>query len=276
MWALDSLVNTTRFQFMSKYSGCKAGQDKAIITDEDIEAQISYMENKLQLKPDYELNADVSAQTLKTAGEMFVYLTFCPPKEEMNEATNQVKRSFKPFSPKEILVILSRMNHANSVNLPFQNKIFNVLKKLRMAWNPHFEQIKKQNGALNTHLTPIKTKFAGQINHPVHILDENTVTSPSSFIPFCFFGKWNSIGKKLDPFTSPICTYFKPKLRNDQICYEMNLNDLIKNNNHKEDLMKGLYFIIDENVDRRMDLGKGETRVYLDTIGNLLSDITLK
>ena len=55
-------------------------------------------------------------------------------------------------------------------------------------------------------------------------------------------------------FDIPVCDIFEPKLRNDQLCYETDLEQLkVKSN---EDLMKqmqiGLVLILDYNEDRQM------------------------
>ena len=61
-------------------------------------------------------------------------------------------------------------------------------------------------------------------NHPVHILDEEGNFSPSSFIPFCAFGNdMKSMGREINGFDDPVCDSFEAKIRNDQLCYEVDL-----------------------------------------------------
>ena len=61
-------------------------------------------------------------------------------------------------------------------------------------------------------------------NHPVHILDRQGNISPSSFIPFCSFGNdMKSMGREMKGFDVPVCDSFEAKIRNDQLCYEVDL-----------------------------------------------------
>ena len=90
-------------------------------------------------------------------------------------------------------------------------------------------------------------------NHPIHILDFKGKFSPSSFIPFCSFGK-EFIGIKTDKFHLPVCNIFKPKIFFDQLCYETDLQEMKASN--KESLMNqlemGLTLAIDYNEDRQV------------------------
>ena len=62
-------------------------------------------------------------------------------------------------------------------------------------------------------------------NHPVHIIDEEGNLSKSAFIPFCeFAGNLSIMGVKIDEFQYPICNSFKPRVMNDELCYEVDLN----------------------------------------------------
>ena len=61
-------------------------------------------------------------------------------------------------------------------------------------------------------------------NHPVHILDREGTLSPSSFIPFCSFGDdMKSMGREINEFHVPVCDSFEAKTRNEQLCYEVDL-----------------------------------------------------
>ena len=61
-------------------------------------------------------------------------------------------------------------------------------------------------------------------NHPVHVLDREGNISPSSFIPFCAFGNdVKSMGQQVNGFDNPVCDSFEAKIRNDQLCYEVDL-----------------------------------------------------
>ena len=116
-------------------------------------------------------------------------------------------------------------------------------------------------------------------------------TSPSSFIPFCWFGEREQ-GLNIKEFSVPVCDSFNPIHRNDQVCYEIDPNDLIGEDDDKVKAMKtGLYFIIDENEDRvigntkhnepdnnipkvqefmRENTDEQGTQIFVDTIGEVL------
>ena len=88
-------------------------------------------------------------------------------------------------------------------------------------------------------------------NHPVHILNDKNIFSPSSFIPFCQFGKDMKImGVKDENFYVPICNSFKPYTLNDQLCYQVDMNKL-KFRFSAETLKLGVTFLIDNNEDRQ-------------------------
>ena len=88
-------------------------------------------------------------------------------------------------------------------------------------------------------------------NHPVHILNDERKFSPSSFIPFCSFGK-EFIGAKINEYDIPVCNIFKPKNYLDQLCYETNLDDLKNSQKIEKQLEMGLTLVLDYNEERQM------------------------
>ena len=122
-------------------------------------------------------------------------------------------------------------------------------------------------------------------NHPVHIIEENGNISFSSFIPFCSFGEdMNSMGAKFEEFYHPVCNSFAKKMHNDQICYEVDLDEYKDNKKIKNQLKYGLVLILDYNEDRQMynmnDLveknennftpkKENTVNIHLNTIGNM-------
>ena len=127
-------------------------------------------------------------------------------------------------------------------------------------------------------------------NHPAHIIDDDGRLSPSSFIPFCWFENGLDPNTKIEGFPVPVCNSFKPKLRNDQYCYEMDPNKFLHGDQTAKKI--GLYLLIDEKKDRQLedladlpqnmtihkqkesfivDLGnEKETFIFLETIGNII------
>ena len=78
-------------------------------------------------------------------------------------------------------------------------------------------------------------------NHPVHILNVNETFSPSAFIPFCAFGEdMKAMGKRADGFDDHVCNSFKAKKRNEQLCYEVNLEEFKDKDNIKEQTRLGV------------------------------------
>ena len=93
-------------------------------------------------------------------------------------------------------------------------------------------------------------------NHPVQMYDKDGKLSPSAFIPFCDFGGGNMslLGDMMEPFELPVCKSFKPKVRNDQLCYEVDLDEFKDRNNIENDLRYGLVFFMDYNEDRQVTI----------------------
>ena len=128
-----------------------------------------------------------------------------------------------------------------------------------------------------------KTLLQTLSNHPVHILKNNREFSSSSFIPFCSFGK-HFIGDKVDKFLIPVCNIFKPRNYFNQLCYEIDLQEIKDSKNIKEQLELGLTLVLDYNEERQINRNAIPTNVsheikafynddgdsvsiYLDTIG---------
>ena len=63
----------------------------------------------------------------------------------------------------------------------------------------------------------------------------------------------NNLGQKIDAFEVPVCNTFRAKIRNDQVCYEMDLNLLKDKDDIKYQLKDGITLILDFNVDRQFE-----------------------
>ena len=75
--------------------------------------------------------------------------------------------------------------------------------------------------------------------------------NPSAFIPFCGFGGNSEVlGKLFENFSLPICSSFEPIILNDEVCYELNIEERFPNF-AGEDLQSGLLLLIDLNEDRQ-------------------------
>ena len=92
-------------------------------------------------------------------------------------------------------------------------------------------------------------------NHPVHIVDEEGNLSPTALIPFCDFGNnMSALGVKIDQFSVPVCNSFKPKIVNDQLCYEMNPSIYMMNDEKaNQKLQTGIMLLLSSNEDRQIN-----------------------
>ena len=112
-------------------------------------------------------------------------------------------------------------------------------------------------------------------------MDREGKLSPSSFIPFCSFGDDMKImGRQIIGFNNPVCDSFEAKIRNDQLCYEVDLNKYKDENKIKEQIKSGLVLQLDYNLERQSEMynpkklnkvGSDENvvQIYLDTISTL-------
>ena len=120
-------------------------------------------------------------------------------------------------------------------------------------------------------------------NHPVHIWNDERKFSPSSFIPFCYFGD-QFIGARLNEFKTPVCNIFRPRNYLNQLCYETNLQALRDSQKIEKQLESGLTLILDYNEERQyfnsVQKNKSQAKeatyqnnddvsIYLDTISLL-------
>ena len=93
-------------------------------------------------------------------------------------------------------------------------------------------------------------------------------------------------------FEAPVCNKFRPKFRNGQLCYQVNVNEVKDQIENKRDRLLGLTFLLDYNDERmlksktlRGNLAaspsrlyemknensekKLEAKIYIETIGRL-------
>ena len=87
------------------------------------------------------------------------------------------------------------------------------------------------------------------LTHPVHIVNEERNLNPSAFIPFCQIGGKYFGEKIISHFHAPICTGFKKKIFEGQVCYSLNIStfDKLRFDNGRKN---GLKLFIDLNKER--------------------------
>ena len=106
-------------------------------------------------------------------------------------------------------------------------------------------------------------------NHPVHMIDTNGSLSPSAFIPFCSFGgDFDAMGTNFSNFNVPVCNSFKATVKDEQICYEIDLEKYRNERDLVKHLQEGLVLYMDYNEDKQLTVEKNKENalVYMDTI----------
>ena len=96
--------------------------------------------------------------------------------------------------------------------------------------------------------------FTEYTDQKLQVYNYHSITSiqvSSAFIPFCAFGG-KFLGQRIDNFNIPVCNSFKPRLLNDNLCYEIDLNNITNKETIKEDIKTGFVFIMDYNEDRQV------------------------
>ena len=67
------------------------------------------------------------------------------------------------------------------------------------------------------------------------------------------------LGTKIEQFENYVCNSFRPKILNNQLCYELDLNERIEKPFEAKDLELGLTLLIDENEDRQYKQKRNKT-----------------
>ena len=89
-----------------------------------------------------------------------------------------------------------------------------------------------------------------------------------------------SMGRELDGFHDPVCDSFEAKIRNDQLCYEVDLEKYKVKNKINEQIKSGLVLLLDYNLERQSEMynpkklnkvgsDENDVQIYLDTISKL-------
>ena len=112
------------------------------------------------------------------------------------------------------------------------------------------------------------------------MIDKNGSLSPSAFIPFCSFGgDFDAMGANYSNFKVPVCNSFQPIVRDEQICYELDLEKYKNELDLVKQLQEGLVLYLDYNEDKQLTVEKNKENsasVYTDTISMMVLSLKLK
>ena len=278
-----SLLKKLRLEFFKKNSDLinNYHKCKSLIPLKLMIENLEIMAPLLGVKSSKEINRNFSKNDINIGAEMFLFLNACP---SFND-----KLYWKAIYGSNSRIARLASNIINKANDYFKIKAIKIFAKISHVLGfQHIsfkgkesfgKNIELKKNALEMNVTD-KKLLQTVYNHPVHILNNEEEFSPSSFIPFCSFGK-DFIGAKVDQFDIPVCNIFKPRIYFDQYCYETDLQEL-KSSNIKRlenQLEIGLTLVIDYNEERQInynvslkDVKKSlhhldeSVSIYLDTI----------
>ena len=246
------VIRTVRFAFIKINSNIKC-LDGGFIPEQEIYRNYESLEQLSKVDNNStEVLETISKETIEYGGEMFAYLNSCPSLYERL----YYKIIYGSISQSRIVTLA--LNIGRKANKDFSQKALRILSRITSITG--YDHVQYSNESLEVYsLFNMKSvEKENQLlqmvsNHPVHILRENGEISPSSFIPFCSFGE-DPVGTYVNGFDVPVCDIFRPRIRNDQLCYETNLQEMISKdiNTAKKQLEIGLVLIIDYNDNRQL------------------------
>ena len=93
-------------------------------------------------------------------------------------------------------------------------------------------------------------------SHPIHLVDNNIGDfNPTALVPFCSISdNYSAMGVKIDHIDVPVCNSFRPKIRKDQLCYTVDLNEIKEKTGLKHKVF--FTFFIDFNEDREFSFAQ--------------------
>ena len=224
----------------------------------------------------------LSKTIIRNAGQMFFSLNSCPSLHERlyfkiifgsqtqsmisKSALNIARYSKKDIQPETFRIFLKIASVMRFEYIQHENESFTCNENESFANHPLYN--------LNISRVQHKELLKTVSNHPVHILTKNGEMSPSSFIPFCSFGE-DPLGTNTSDFDVPVCNIFKQRVRNEQLCYETDLEKMRSKDidTAKKQLKIGLVLILDYNEE--LQLGQfikdnksksGEKKLFFDHI----------
>ena len=219
----------------------------------------------LNVSDDSDKVKDLPRGAILMGADIFMLLNSCPASKEESDGLNHLYSFLihrEPWNPTVSGMILYTINHMKKAPKDMRMISQKLLKyfasQLEFQYILHNEtgQILEKEIDIPKKLSSVldRNLFTKVTSHPVHILDKDKTLSPSSLIPFCAFGDdMEAMGIKIKEFDIPVCNSFEAKVRNDQLCYEMDLNKYVHDEKDIENKLKeGLVLIMDLNEDRQL------------------------
>ena len=262
--------------------------------------QFKKLSKLLNVTYDFEGAKNLSVEDIEKGAKIFIFLNSCPASKKASDDLKMLYSfliNLEPWNPTISGMILYTINHmkkaSEDLRMISQRLLEYFASKLGFQYilPADVENILSQETDIPKKLSLVHhtNLFKTVTNHPVHIIDRNNNHSPSSLIPFCAFGDdMEAMGTKIEGFDLPVCNSFIEKVRNDQLCYEIDLNNYIKDEHDIENKLKeGLVLILDLNEDRQLkefwpinndNESEGETvaslkdeafEIHLDTISKI-------
>ena len=81
--------------------------------------------------------------------------------------------------------------------------------------------------------------------HPPHLELENGRLLPKALIPFCSY-QGIMLGKKIKNWDFVTCDKFRPTLLNGQLCYSLNISQVVPSTESKGNNKNGLLLVLDQ------------------------------
>ena len=203
---------------------------------------------------------DIPRDILNTAGKFYFYFNHCP--DDHSDMRDFYRDLFDNFSMRTVLVTLARLSlisletglhKLSSARVVLKNILDNDDLNVTdyIFWTTKLSYLEEKH--LLTDLVPQDViqrspDLPSLLSHPAHILDRRGDLSPSALIPFCSFGgDLALVGRKVAAFQNPVCTAFREKVVNDQLCYGIDVNRLRGDVDWEEALHSGLSLVLDTN-----------------------------
>ena len=81
----------------------------------------------------------------------------------------------------------------------------------------------------------------------------------------------SAMGIKIEQFDITVCNSFKAKILNNQLCYEVDLNEFSDHKNIEKELKIGFNFLMDYNEDRQVLYHKNAEKGTLGLAGSVVA-----